>query len=134
MKPPKKFSNFNPPFTNKNIDDFFNFETDHQDRAKYTRSWIAENFPDLEEGLAYHVPFYFLGKKKVFYLHYFWHEGELELEMSFPKGSEMSDDYELFQEKNQRTKSIIIPSKEPQFFNMLKKYVQQSMKLAGYET
>jgi hypothetical protein len=80
------FSNFNPPFTNKTLSDFFDFKNPNQPKAIFLRDWIADNYPDLECKLAYHIPFYFLpGAKgfyygeKIFYLHYIELDGVLEL-------------------------------------------------------
>jgi hypothetical protein len=126
------FTNFNPPFTNKNLQDFFEFKCENQHKALFLQEWIGENFPDLNTKLAYHVPFYFLaGAKsfyygeKIFYLHYFEVNGVLELEISFVRGSEMQDRYNLFQSKNKQSKAIIITSTDENFMNILKSYIDQ---------
>jgi hypothetical protein len=130
------FTNFNPPFTNKNLQDFFNFKCDNQGKALFLQEWIGENFPDLNTKLAYHVPFYFLaGAKsfyygeKIFYLHYFEVNGVLELEISFVRGSEMQDRYNLFQTKNKQSKAIIIQSTEEGFMSKIANYITQAINI-----
>jgi hypothetical protein len=132
------FTNFNPPFTNQNLEDFFNFKCENQYKAIFMQSWIADNFPDLQTKLAYHVPFYFLsGAKsfyygeKIFYLHYFELDGKLELEISFVRGSEIQDRFNLFQNKNKQTKSIIIESNEESFMAKITDYIQQAINKVG---
>jgi Domain of unknown function (DU1801) len=130
------FTNFNPPLTNKNLQDFFEFQCENQHKAIFMQNWIADNFPDLNTKLAYHVPFYYLaGTKafyygeKIFYLHYFEIDGELNLEISFVRGAEMQDRYGLFQNKNKQTKSIIIESIEEDFMYKIKSYIEQAINL-----
>jgi hypothetical protein len=130
------FANFNPPFTNKNLQDFFDFKCENQYKAVFLQNWIADNFPDLRGKLAYYVPFYFLsGAKsfyygeKIFYLHYFEIDGAMELEISFVRGSEMQDRYNLFQSKNKQTKSIIIRSIDDDFIQIIKSYIDQAINL-----
>jgi hypothetical protein len=131
------FTNFNPPFTNKNLQDFFEFKCENQYKAVFLQSWILDIYPDLTTKLAYHVPFYFLaGAKsfyygeKIFYLHYFEVDGVLELEISFVRGSEMQDRYNLFQTKNKQTKSIIITNTDEKFMSILKSYIDQAIKFS----
>jgi hypothetical protein len=130
------FTNFNPPFTNKNLQDFFEFKCGNQHKALFLQEWIGENFPDLNTKLAYHVPFYFLaGAKsfyygeKIFYLHYFEVDGVLELEISFVRGAEMQDRYNLFQTKNKQSKAIIIQSTEEGFMFKIASYITQAINL-----
>jgi hypothetical protein len=130
------FTNFNPPFTNQNLQDFFNFECENHYKALFLQEWIGENFPDLNTKLAYHVPFYFLaGAKakyygeKIFYLHYFEIDGVLELEISFVCGAEMQDRYNLFQTKNKQSKAIIIESIEEGFMSKIASYITQAINL-----
>jgi hypothetical protein len=132
-------TNFNPPFTNQNLQDFFEFKCENQPKALFLQSWIADSFPDLNTKLAYHVPFYFLaGAKtfyygeKIFYLHYFEIDGILELEMSFVRGSEMDDRFSLFQSKNKQTKAIIITSLDEDFLTKLSVYIRQAITLSSY--
>lgn len=123
------FSNFNPPFTNKNLQDFFDFKCDNQYKAIFLQNWIGDNFPDLDTKLAYHVPFYGLGKNKIFYLHYFEINDVLELEISFIKGDVINDRFGLFQSKNKHTKAIIISSIEEEFLTKIQSYINQAMSL-----
>ncbi len=131
------FTRFNPPLTNKNLQDFFDFKCENQYKAVFLQSWIADNFPDLTTKLAYHVPFYFLeGAKsfyygeKIFYLHYFEIDGVLELEISFVRGNEIQDRYGLFQSKNKQSKAIVITSIGDEFMNQVRSYIEQAMKLS----
>jgi hypothetical protein len=118
------------------LQDFFDFKCEKQYKAIFLQNWIADNFPDLNTKLAYHVPFYFLaGAKsfyygeKIFYLHYFEVDGVLELEISFVHGIEMQDRHHLFQSKNKQTKSIIIESIEEEFMIKIKSYINQAISL-----
>lgn len=52
------FNNFNPPFTNKTIQDFFEFPTKYTKDANILKDWILDNYSNLEIGLSYHVLFY----------------------------------------------------------------------------
>ncbi|MEI6729532.1 MAG: hypothetical protein WCK98_07890 [bacterium] len=124
------FTNFNPPFTNKDLQDFFDFECDNQYKAVFLQNWIGDNFPDLDCKLAYHVPFYWLGKNKVFYFHYFEINEVLELEISFVKGDLIQDRFGLFQAKNKQTKAIIITSIEEEFLSKIQSYINQAIKLS----
>jgi hypothetical protein len=131
------FTNFNPPLTNQNLQDFFEFKCKNQYKANFLQEWIGENFPDLNTKLAYHVPFYYLtGAKafyygeKIFYLHYFEVNGVLELEISFVRGAEMQDRYNLFQAKNKQSKAIIIQSIEEGFMSKISSYITQAMNLS----
>jgi hypothetical protein len=124
------FTNFNPPFTNQNISDFFNFATPNQSKVIFLNDWIFENFPDLSCKLAYHAPFYWLGKNKIMYLHYFQKDDALELELSFVKGGMMNDEYRLFQAKNKQTKAIWINSVDEIFLQKLKYYIRQAINLS----
>lgn len=118
------FSSFNPPFTNKTLEDFFEFYTKHTNDANTLRDWILDTYPDLDIGLSYHVPFFYINKKKLFYLHYFKNEDEeLALEISFIKGVNIKDKYVLFQEKNKETKSIIITNVSAPFLDKLRYYI-----------
>jgi hypothetical protein len=54
--------------------------------------------------------------------------GVLELEISFVRGGEMQDRYNLFQSKNKHTKAIIITSTDEKFMNILKSYIDQAVK------
>jgi hypothetical protein len=127
----------NPPFRNSTLSDFFEFKCDNQYKANFLQEWIGENFPDLNTKLAYHVPFYYLtGAKafyygeKIFYLHYFEVNGILELEISFVRGAEMQDRYNLFQAKNKQSKAIIIQSIEEDFMSKISSYITQAMNLS----
>jgi len=118
------FSNFNPPFTNRTLEDFFKFESGHRKNAILLRDWILDTYPDLEIGLSYHVPFFYLNKKKLFYFHYFKNEKSgLILEISFVKGVKIKDKYNLFQKKNKETKSIAIVGAESNFLTQLRYYI-----------
>jgi hypothetical protein len=123
------FSNFNPPFTNQKWEDFFNYKCKNQEKALFIQDWIGENFPDLRTKLAYHVPFYWLDKNKIFYLHYFKMGNQLELEISFVKGNLISDKYNLYQSKNIQTKSIWIKNTEEIFIGKLEYYINQAIHL-----
>jgi hypothetical protein len=104
------FSNFNPPFTNKTLEDFFTYPHDVMKNARYMRNWIQNEYPELLVGLAYHVPFYSLNGKKLFYFHIIKNDDtkELELEISFVNGEKIYDQYKLFQLKNKKTKALLI--------------------------
>jgi hypothetical protein len=130
------FTNFNPPFTNQNLQDFFDFKCDNQYKAVFMQEWIGETFPDLQTKLAYHVPFYFLAEatakyygEKIFYLHYTEINGILELEISFVRGLEIRDTYNLFQEKNKQTKAILIKSIDESFMQIIASYIHQALVL-----
>jgi uncharacterized protein YdhG (YjbR/CyaY superfamily) len=81
------FSNFNPPFTNKTLDDFFDYESDQRADVLFLKDWIENEFPELTLALAYHVPFYSYRGKKLLYFHYLKNDDtkELEFEISFVK-------------------------------------------------
>jgi len=123
------FTNFNPPFTNKNLQDFFDFKCDNQYKAVFLQNWIADNFVDLDCKLAYHVPFYWLNKNKVFYLHYFKINDVFELEISFINGDLIQDRFDLFQSKNKQTKAIIISNIEEEFLSKIKSYINRAINL-----
>ncbi len=126
------FSNFNPPFTNKNLNDFFEYPADCMTQARYLRSWIEKIFPILSITLAYHVPFYTLNGKKLFYFHIVKNDDtkELELEISFVKGTMIEDIHHLFQVKNQKVKSIRIWEIDTWFLEKLEYYIRQSITLS----
>jgi hypothetical protein len=130
------FTNFNPPFTNQNVQDFFDFRCENQFKAIFLQEWIGGTFPDLYSKLAYHVPFYFLAGvtskyygEKIFYLHYVELNGVLELEISFVRGAEIRDTHNLFQEKNKQTKAILITSIDEDFMQIIASYIRQAMDL-----
>ena len=122
------FKNFNPPFTNSSLDDFFNFKCDYSDVAADMRKWILNKYPEFEEGLKYHVPFYSFNKKALFYFHYFFDvDKKLCLEISFAKGGVMLDNYKMFSSKNSHTKAISIPLKpSPEFLEQFSTYIDQA--------
>jgi hypothetical protein len=122
------FSNFNPPFTNRTLEDFFEFPTEHTHTANTLKEWILDSYPDIEIGLSYHVPFFYINKKKLFYFHYYKNEDkELVLEISFIKGVYIDDTYSLFQEKNKNTKSILITDLSASFLRKLKYYIDAAV-------
>lgn len=123
------FTNFNPPFTNTKLEDFFGFDNLNKNMAEYIRAWLNENYSQLSEKLKYHVPFYVLGKKDIFYLHYFEIDKKLELEMSFISGGKMFDSHNLFQAKNSKTKSIHITSTDLEFLKILSEYIKQAIEI-----
>lgn len=125
------FSNFNPPFTNRNLEDFFEYQSLHTEKANRLKNWVLDTFPDLEIGLAYHVPFIFYNKKKLFYFHYVKNakDKSMSLEMSFVKGVSIKDLHNLFQSKNKETKAIPINTLNKDFFDKLKYYIEESINL-----
>lgn len=125
------FSNFNPPFTNKTLEDFFEYPDDIMKNAKYMRNWIHDTYGELSLGLAYHVPFYSLNGKKLFYFHVVKNDDtkELELEISFVKWDMIEDRYHLFQMKNKKTKAILIRDIDNWFLEELGYYIQMSIHL-----
>ena len=123
-------SKFNPPFTNKDIVDFFDYKCENQPKAVFLGQWIEDTFPDLQIKLAYHVPFFWLGHRKVMYLHYVKLEDKLELELSFVHGNRMHDQYGMFQSKNIHTKAVMIHDITPQFLIRLENYIRQAVSLS----
>ncbi len=124
------FTNFNPPFTNKTLEDFFSFQTEYTDIANDLRDWILETYPDLCIGLSYHVPFLYVHNKKLCYFHYYKNkEGALCLELSFVKGSLIKDEHNMFQRKNKETKAIIIKNTKPDFLRKLQYYIDTAIQI-----
>ena len=125
------FTNFNPPFTNATVDDFFEFETDDTQHFLELREYILDDSPEIQLGLAYHVPYFTLGKKKLFYFHYFKNEqGGLKGEISFARGKDMQDVHKLFSEKNKVTKSISLENIKHDL-SLIDHYIQSAIALVA---
>jgi Domain of unknown function (DU1801) len=122
-------SKFNPPFTNQKVIDFFEFECPNQSKAVFLEQWIEDTFPDLQIKLAYYMPFFWFGHKKVMYLHYTKVDEQLELELSFVNGNRMRDPDNLFQSKNMHTKAILIPELNSKFLRQLENYISLAIAL-----
>jgi hypothetical protein len=120
---------FNPPFTNPTLETFFDYHSDQKETILFMRTWIEANYPELTIALAYHVPFYSLGKEKVLYFHYVKNDdtNDLEFEISFVKGDKIVDKYNLFQAKNKKTKSILIRETYDWFLEEFRYYMDQSL-------
>ncbi len=62
--------NLMPPYSNKTISDFFDFECKNQPKSQYLLNWIIDNFPDLRCVVMYSLPMFKLEKNNICYLQY----------------------------------------------------------------
>jgi hypothetical protein len=121
--------NLKPPFYNKSLDDFFEFECENKTKANFMLNWIIDNFPDLRCELMYLVPMFKLNKKNICYLQYITIENVLELQLCFGKGNLIEDRFQLFKDGPKIYRAIILINTEEDFLNKLKYYINQSINL-----